>query len=968
MASKLSVFLLCLVASICVVTATVTSLTFDSSSQNVKKLFPLPINPKVADSELHLYSPDQSYAYSFLAPFDWVAGVRGKTGSMLEVSFKLTASGDGAASRAPVQGWPKIVLGCASGEIATLELQTVWSQDSTQGPLYNTAQSSYATLKYGSQYPWYATYFDGSKQLATEEEITAVINSLTYIFVEYSLPSLTSVSVSDISISQMLLLGSDYMPISTSSFPAGSTDTQGWLVIRRVDAQYNPDPFSVEYNEEGYVSVSPFANQVDASYFLIPVNDYLSLNRLFHFNLKSTGAGEAYSTVKDVLLFGGGEELYQTISAPTGEFSTYFADLSASAWKDTDDNMPCDEAHFETVMSKLYYVFVRAQFYTATDSSVALDDVVVRDVPVVTSTGKDSYTHGETVVLTGAEFFSELDSVTCIFSLDGVVISESAAIDFSGAEVLCPAPRVNSASTVSVAFRVRYAHTTADYTLSSSVTVSVVAPSCEDGFANGDEGDVDCGNGCSARCEIGQSCHIGSDCVESSCSHNVCVDPTCADGVQNGAELGVDCGFDAETGTDCGGCPGGTTCQEDQDCESEYCHDGVCSAATCDDSILNQGESDTDCGGAHCDGCVDGKACVSGSDCASGVCDGNVCHTPSCDDSMTNGDETAVDCGGSCDACTDGSHCHVADDCQSGVCTDGYCAAPTCFDGVANGDEEYTDCHGTCGKCTNEECSTSAECGSGVCKSGKCQRASCEDGVMNNGETNIDCGGSCGACPILGCMDANATAHYNPEATKDDGSCLYTFAAGADEASFTTQYVSVNVPAGAFSAPVELSVSGSPDAERTITQLGYHMVTELIQLTFPTDGFNAEAPLELHFTLSSIDTTDTSAFFFQDGQEPVEVTFETETEKEVAEITGSVSVKVTASAPGYYGLAEFTDIVETVPADEDDDNTVVVVGTVVAAILAVGAGLLMFLKSRAKKNQMGHTRLSDHDDIPLVGV
>jgi fibronectin type III domain protein len=45
---------------------------------------------------------------------------------------------------------------------------------------------------------------------------------------------------------------------------------------------------------------------------------------------------------------------------------------------------------------------------------------------------------------------------------------------------------------------------------------------CSDGWQNGDEGDVDCGGSCSAKCQSGQSCHGNFDCASNFCVNLIC--------------------------------------------------------------------------------------------------------------------------------------------------------------------------------------------------------------------------------------------------------------------------------------------------------------------------------------------------------------------------------------------------------------------------------------------------------------
>lgn len=47
-------------------------------------------------------------------------------------------------------------------------------------------------------------------------------------------------------------------------------------------------------------------------------------------------------------------------------------------------------------------------------------------------------------------------------------------------------------------------------------------PHCGDGFQNGDEGDVDCGGSCSAKCQTGQHCWTSWDCASGLCISGAC--------------------------------------------------------------------------------------------------------------------------------------------------------------------------------------------------------------------------------------------------------------------------------------------------------------------------------------------------------------------------------------------------------------------------------------------------------------
>ena len=45
---------------------------------------------------------------------------------------------------------------------------------------------------------------------------------------------------------------------------------------------------------------------------------------------------------------------------------------------------------------------------------------------------------------------------------------------------------------------------------------------CGDGFRNADEGDVDCGGSCSAKCQAGQTCGLNYDCASGVCFFGIC--------------------------------------------------------------------------------------------------------------------------------------------------------------------------------------------------------------------------------------------------------------------------------------------------------------------------------------------------------------------------------------------------------------------------------------------------------------
>lgn len=50
-------------------------------------------------------------------------------------------------------------------------------------------------------------------------------------------------------------------------------------------------------------------------------------------------------------------------------------------------------------------------------------------------------------------------------------------------------------------------------------------PTCNDGVANGDETDTDCGGSCVGKCQYGQGCSSPSDCIGTTCSGGQCTCP-----------------------------------------------------------------------------------------------------------------------------------------------------------------------------------------------------------------------------------------------------------------------------------------------------------------------------------------------------------------------------------------------------------------------------------------------------------
>ena len=154
-----------------------------------------------------------------------------------------------------------------------------------------------------------------------------------------------------------------------------------------------------------------------------------------------------------------------------------------------------------------------------------------------------------------------------------------------------------------------------------------VAASCTDGIQDGTETDTDCGGGACLPCADDSHCKMTSDCIDKVCSGTplTCQAPTCHDGVQNGTETAADCG-----GSACLPCVDGDTCKVGSDCIDKVCSKTLltCSAPTCHDGVTNGTETDVDCGGTMCLPCHPGQMCKTGSDCAGGSCSGT-CQCPS---------------------------------------------------------------------------------------------------------------------------------------------------------------------------------------------------------------------------------------------------------------------------------------------------------------------------------------------------
>ncbi len=294
---------------------------------------------------------------------------------------------------------------------------------------------------------------------------------------------------------------------------------------------------------------------------------------------------------------------------------------------------------------------------------------------------------------------------------------------------------------------VRVTVTVSDGTDSISYVFELfVLPACDDGSANGEETDVDCGGSVCEPCDDGLLCLVFTDCVSEICSDGTCGDSTCDDGLINQDETDVDCG-----GELCDPCQVEEACLLDRDCVTETCLDDVCYEATCDDDAHNGTETDLDCGG-ECTPCEDDLMCDTNTDCLSRNCTDGICVSPSCSDFTLNGTETDIDCGGEdCRRCEIGETCIEGGDCASESCVDEVCYSEGCLDGQLSEGETDIDCGGEiCLPCdTGLDCLLARDCLSAICTDEVCQAPSCDDTIQNGGETDVDCGGSdCNGCEI----------------------------------------------------------------------------------------------------------------------------------------------------------------------------------------------------------------------------
>ncbi|MEM9462164.1 MAG: DUF5060 domain-containing protein [Myxococcota bacterium] len=244
-----------------------------------------------------------------------------------------------------------------------------------------------------------------------------------------------------------------------------------------------------------------------------------------------------------------------------------------------------------------------------------------------------------------------------------------------------------------------------DYTIEASadggaplvMQLSLVAtggPACDNGIADGDETDVDCGGSCTP-CADGSSCLADADCENGNCDAGTCAAPPPPPPPPPGDGLVL---VDAASDLDVGPVLDGDTLYEDDlpaswtlraelsSSPGQVCFDVDGVQQQCEGfapySISGDSSGDFAPWGASVGNYsitvrTDGVPAFT-TDFTVAPGSEQVGH---CDNGVTDGDETDVDCGGSCSGCAPGSDCTVDSDCASGQCSPGgQCEAPPPFD------------------------------------------------------------------------------------------------------------------------------------------------------------------------------------------------------------------------------------------------------------------------------------------------
>ncbi|MBN8613960.1 MAG: hypothetical protein J0L92_25410, partial [Deltaproteobacteria bacterium] len=289
-----------------------------------------------------------------------------------------------------------------------------------------------------------------------------------------------------------------------------------------------------------------------------------------------------------------------------------------------------------------------------------------------------------------------------------------------------------------------------------------------------DDGNLDPGDGCDARCTVepgwscandaasasrcqdhcgsGPACGEGQRCVDEAC---VCDAVSCASGCCDGdtCRAGMEPSACGAAGLACTRCPAGESCEGGHcsGCDAESCPEGCCSGSTClPRSVMacgTEGATCSPCSEPSSDGCGDDGACACGTgpacsvgqrcvgglcicdetSCPAGCCDGASCRLRSratcgaagascvaCDPTLA---ETCT-ADGAC-ACGSGPSCRPGQRCASGRCV---CDPRSCPEGCCAGDLcepiAATSCGRGGGSCTSCDPTVADGCSGGRCSCG----------------------------------------------------------------------------------------------------------------------------------------------------------------------------------------------------------------------------------------------------------
>lgn len=248
-------------------------------------------------------------------------------------------------------------------------------------------------------------------------------------------------------------------------------------------------------------------------------------------------------------------------------------------------------------------------------------------------------------------------------------------------------------------------------------------------------------------------------------------------GLTSGCTNSTACNYDAQADTDDGSCtfPG---CNDPDACNFDStagCYDGYCDYPVpnydCAGNCLNDVNGNGICDEVDVYGCTDVNADNYN---PYATYDNGTCIYIGCiDPSACNFDSTAIDDDGSClfYGCTDISACNYD---SSAGCNDGSCVWPGCTDSAACNFNIAAGCDN--GSCSFPGCNDAAACNYdasvGCLLIGSCNYPAyaydCAGNCLHDGNNN----GICDEFDMEGCTDITAD-NYNPNATVDDGSCIY---------------------------------------------------------------------------------------------------------------------------------------------------------------------------------------------------